>query len=588
MAYKALYRTYRPLSFSEVAGQKHIVKTLENALKTNKIAHAYLFCGPRGTGKTTMAKLFAKALNCEEGVGHQCNVCGNCLGINDGSHPDVIEIDAASNNGVEDVRDLIEKVKYSPIKGKYKVYIIDEVHMMSASAFNALLKTLEEPPTNVIFILATTEPHKVLPTIISRCQRYDFSKVEDQDIRARMKEILQAEHVEYDEQAIDLIISLADGGVRDALSMLDQVLAYSGNILKEDDILDLFGLAGSFEKRLLLNAIARGDTATVIEKFKAFVENGIDIRRLNSDLLDMLKDVLIYHRTKQPSLLLVLKEDEAIELAEAISLPYCLSMIDILVKTQSDFRLVSNMRSLFEITLLKLTTVSELVSVDELPLPTKKVERVKPTLEKKTETAPLKALSEEKVVEPEPVVAPIIEPVIVKDPEPIHVEEPVVEITPPQASTSPKVAIEVSNPTLAISGDMHHIDEDLMIQIMVSGNRNEKLKLVDNWHQLKAYKLDEKIGHLASLLSDAQPYVLSKEILVLSFYYENAANKVNIKANQAIIQQMVKPLIGRDIFVYALHNKEKVKVERMFRELQQLKRLPDAKNLVINLQGVKS
>lgn len=193
MTYKALYRTYRPSTFEEVAGQKHIVKTLQNALNTQKIAHAYLFTGPRGTGKTSMAKLVAKALNCEEGIGHQCNHCSNCLAINNGSHPDVIEIDAASNNGVDDVRDIIERVKYSPMKGRYKVYIIDEVHMMSASAFNALLKTLEEPPAHVIFILATTEPHKVLPTILSRCQRYDFTKVDEVSLEERMKEILLKE-----------------------------------------------------------------------------------------------------------------------------------------------------------------------------------------------------------------------------------------------------------------------------------------------------------------------------------------------------------------------------------------------------------
>ena len=190
MAYKALYRTYRPQTFEEVAGQKHIIKTLKNALATNKIAHAYLFCGPRGTGKTTMAKLFAKALNCEEGIGHQCNHCSNCIEVTEGSHPDVIEIDAASNNGVEQVRDLIDKVNYLPIKGRYKVYIIDEVHMMTTSAFNALLKTIEEPPAHVIFILATTEPHNIIPTILSRCQRYDFSKVSDGDIEERMATVL--------------------------------------------------------------------------------------------------------------------------------------------------------------------------------------------------------------------------------------------------------------------------------------------------------------------------------------------------------------------------------------------------------------
>ena len=578
MAYKALYRTYRPLTFSEVAGQRHIVKTLDNALKTNKIAHAYLFCGPRGTGKTTMAKLFAKALNCEEGLGHQCNQCSNCLGINDGSHPDVIEIDAASNNGVEDVRDLIEKVKYSPIKGKYKVYIIDEVHMMSASAFNALLKTLEEPPTNVIFILATTEPHKVLPTIISRCQRYDFSKVEDKDIRARIQDILVSEKVDYDDKAIDLIISLADGGVRDALSMLDQVLAYSGNILKETDILDLFGLAGSFEKRQLIEAIAIGDTAKVIEKFLAFVENGIDIRRLNSDLLDILKDVLIYHRTKQASLLMVLKEEEALALTSLIPLPFCLSMIDILVKAQSDFRLVANIRSLFEITLLKLTSLNDLEPMDNLPLPAKKEapvvakgERKAPVVEQPVPMSEKKVITDDVKVEPIKVEAPVENTPVTK-----------VEIVPIKDDM-----FDAVDPTLVNVGDMYQLEDELMIQIMVSGNRNEKLKLVDAWPRYKDLKLDEKLGLLAALLSDATPYVLTKDILVLSIYHENGAKKINIKANQHAVAQMIKPLLGREVFVYALHNKDRVRIERSFRELQQLKRLPDIKTIQIDLKGVR-
>ena len=225
MAYKALYRTYRPSTFDEVAGQEHIVRTLKNALATDKLAHAYLFAGPRGTGKTTMAKLLAKALNCDQGIGCQCNECKNCKAIIEGSHPDVLELDAASNNGVNEIRELIDKVKYGTILGRYKVYIIDEVHMLSDAAFNALLKTLEEPPEHVIFILATTDPLEILPTILSRCQRYDFSKVSDYDVKNRIRAVLEAENIPFNEEAVNLIVSLADGGMRDALSILDQVLA---------------------------------------------------------------------------------------------------------------------------------------------------------------------------------------------------------------------------------------------------------------------------------------------------------------------------------------------------------------------------
>ena len=263
MSYKALYRTYRPSTFEEVYGQQHIVKTLSNAIKENKIAHAYLFCGPRGTGKTSMARLFAKALNCEEGFGKQCNHCTNCTSITDGTHPDVIEIDAASNRGIDDIRDLINKVKYAPIRGKYKVYIIDEVHMMTSEAFNALLKTLEEPPANVVFILATTEPFKLMPTILSRVQRYDFSKVSDSNLLANLKRVCEKEGVTFEEEALKLITTLSDGGVRDSLSLLDQAIAYSGNELTTSVVQELFGLSTTEEK---LNIILKHIDLEVQEK----------------------------------------------------------------------------------------------------------------------------------------------------------------------------------------------------------------------------------------------------------------------------------------------------------------------------------
>ncbi len=286
MAYQVLYRTYRPAKFSEVVGQDYIVKTLTNAIRNNKIAHAYLFAGPRGTGKTSIAKLFAKAINCQDFKEEACDSCANCKAYLEGNHPDIIELDAASNNGVDDIRQIIEQVPYAPMLGKYKVYIIDEVHMLTTQAFNALLKTLEEPPAHVIFILATTDPQKVIPTVLSRCQRYNFSKINPYEIRKRTMEILQKEGIPYEEKAVEEIARMAEGGMRDALSLLEQCLSYNPDALNLEDVEHIFGLTSTPEEVDLYLRVHDQKVSDVIEKLRAMYIKGSDTKRLAVDLLE--------------------------------------------------------------------------------------------------------------------------------------------------------------------------------------------------------------------------------------------------------------------------------------------------------------
>ena len=310
MSYLSFYNKYRPQSFSEVVGQKVIVKTLKNSLKTKKISHAYLFCGPRGTGKTTMARLFAKSLNCEEGIGNQCLKCSSCQKIKDGNHPDVVEIDAASNSTVDSVRNLIENISYQPILSRYKVYIIDEVHNMSNSAFNALLKTLEEPPSFVIFILATTEPQKILPTILSRVQRYDFSKVSNEDIFLNLKRVLDMEKIPYEDEALKEISYLADGGVRDSLSLLEQAVSYCDKKVNLKDIYSLFGILSKKEKLTFISAIEKKDSVKIVSFLKEKYQRGVDLLRFHQDILKILKDIYIYNLTSDENLLEVLNKED--------------------------------------------------------------------------------------------------------------------------------------------------------------------------------------------------------------------------------------------------------------------------------------
>ncbi|QNQ84083.1 DNA polymerase III subunit gamma/tau [Lactobacillus sp. PV037] len=294
MAYQALYRKWRPRLFDDVVGQEAITDTLKNAIKRGKVSHAFLFGGPRGTGKTSCAKIFAKALNCTNlQDGEPCNECANCIAADQGAMNDIIEIDAASNNGVDEIRDIRDKVKYAPTQGKYKVYIIDEVHMLSMGAFNALLKTLEEPPEHVVFILATTELQKVPATIISRTQRYNFKRISQMDLIARMKVILKAENVSYDEKALKVIAQVADGGMRDSLSILDQILSYDQDQIKYEDTLKITGFAAQEKIETLFLQLMQTHTEDSLSLIKELLASGASSKNILNELIELSVQALL-------------------------------------------------------------------------------------------------------------------------------------------------------------------------------------------------------------------------------------------------------------------------------------------------------
>jgi DNA polymerase III, subunit gamma and tau len=546
MSYQAFYRTYRPQKFSEVVGQKAVIKTLRNALSENKIAHAYLFCGPRGTGKTTMARLFAKALNCEEGIGHECDVCQNCVAVKTGSHPDVFEIDAASNSGVDSVRDLIDQVRYQPILGRYKVYIIDEVHNMSSSAFNALLKTLEEPPANVVFILATTEPQKVLPTILSRVQRFDFTKVSDEDIISKMSEILEKENVTYEEGSLELIARLADGGVRDALSILDQVVSYSGDNISIEDINTLFGLLNVKDKLDFVRKIGSKDLASVINTAKDMYSRGIDIVKLHDDLIKIFKDLLVFGMTKDESLLTVLKPNEALQ--TLIKPKDIKRSLNILIDARREYRKVTNAFDHFELTLIKLC------SEEETPVISTVVNQSQNKLLVNGITSQVEntAKPETKIVE---------------------VKDDYVESVVKKKTVTNKVA-EVST-----IGPMLDISDDDVIQIMIQGSKPLKQSLMESWPKLKSPEALAEYGQYAVMLNACTPRIIGANVLVVETMFDAQAAKINLIANQEGLKNILSELFGVSPTCYAITPTEYIRLVQHYKNLQQARKLPDATKL---------
>ena len=371
MSYTALYRKWRPVSFEDVKGQDPIVQTLKNQITSERIGHAYLFCGTRGTGKTSIAKIFARAVNCEHPVdGSPCNECPTCRSIQSGSSMNVVEIDAASNNGVENIRDIREQVQYPPTEGRYRVYIIDEVHMLSIGAFNALLKTLEEPPSYVIFILATTEVHKIPITILSRCQRYDFKRISLETIANRLRELTQAEQIQVEDKALLYVAKAADGSLRDALSLLDQCVAFHyGKVLTYDNALEVLGAVDSGVFSQMFGAIVEGRTKDCICSLEEIVIQGRELGQFVTDFIWYMRNLLLIQSADDAEGLVDMSEENLKQLrsdAGKTDGTTLMRYIRIFSELSNQLRYASQKRVLVEVALIKLTRPSMEPNLDAI------------------------------------------------------------------------------------------------------------------------------------------------------------------------------------------------------------------------------
>ncbi|MEJ9312989.1 DNA polymerase III subunit gamma/tau [Priestia megaterium] len=531
MAYQALYRVYRPQSFNDVVGQQHIIKTLQNALVQEKFSHAYLFSGPRGTGKTTAAKILAKAVNCEKApIAEPCNECATCRGITDGSISDVIEIDAASNNGVDEIRDIRDKVKYAPSAVRYKVYIIDEVHMLSIGAFNALLKTLEEPPAHVIFILATTEPHKIPLTIISRCQRFDFKRISPEDIVYRMKEVLGSEELEVSEDALYEIAKASEGGMRDALSLLDQAISYSTEKVSLEDVLSITGAVSQSFIVKIVQAIFNKNIVEALDSVESLIKNGKDPARFVEDLIFYYRDVLLYQASEENAYLLekAAVNEEFKELSSKMDSAFIYKVIAELNQTQQEMKWSNHPRVLLEVALVKLAQSS---TNQESALPYQDILQKMNQME-----AELQQLKEKGI----------------------------------QLDHTAQ-AVQTEKKQTRQSRSQYKTPVGKVNEVLKNATRQNLETIKRSWAQvLDTLKQQNKASH-AALLSNSEPVASSDQSFILKFKYEihckmASENNNNVRDN---LENILYTLIGSKREMVAIPESEWDKVREEFLQGQQ-------------------
>ena len=586
MAYKTLYRVYRPHRFDEVAGQEHIITTLRHAVEENKIAHAYLFCGPRGTGKTTIAKLLAKAINCT-GNPKPCDECENCKEIASGNHPDVIEIDAASNNGVDEVRNLIDKVKYAPTQGKYKVYIIDEVHMMSTGAFNALLKTLEEPPAHVVFILATTEPHKILPTIISRCQRFDFMKLSLTEIVNRMKSVVEQENYICDDEALEMIAKLADGGMRDALSILEQCLAYNDQHLTVQDVNHIYGIVSLENKIDFIKVLLSKDMKKSLFILDEMKTNGIDIKRLTLDLVDILKDIIIYRNTSDSSILFVLSQYYLDMIVPYISCDEAFAFIDVLMDASEKYAKVINPAIYFELALLKMCNQVQSKNgelIDKVDIPqTESIQYVNETQEVNTEAMGeviemdkpiLQSQNNSNQVIYEDIDEQIGEPLIEEE---LILEESqdIIQEDIPTFEFEKQEDVEQS-----IDNDIK-VDRADIMNILVQARREILESIQERWPIIKRYLANLNTAKSAGMLCDGTAVAACPGGFIIAFEFQPAVNAVNYYKNYKQLSSFLTEILGQEYRFVAIQQDEWIQMRSQFIDLKKRGQLPEPHNLTL-------
>ncbi|MDE8330148.1 DNA polymerase III subunit gamma/tau [Erysipelothrix rhusiopathiae] len=538
MSYQSLYRKYRPAHLDEVVGQEHVVNVLKNSITKNKISHAYLFCGPRGTGKTSIAKLFARAVNCVNPDQVICGTCDNCLAVADGTHPDLIEIDAASNNGVDEIRGLIEKVKYTPILGKYKVYIIDEVHMLSQGAFNALLKTLEEPPSHVVFILATTEIHKVLPTIISRCQRYDFNRIGEVDIAKRLDYVLNNENVEAEQGVSKLIASLSGGGLRNALTILEQAIVLADDQITVNQIYDTNGIITDQDKINLFDSIREQQMEALVNQIAMMNEKSVNIDRLMMDLVSGLKDSIIYSHTKSDALV---NENSLMfihYLAETLQVHERLKVIEKLLSYTDKMKFSQNQSTYFEVAMVDVfnSFSNKNVNLNQRTEPTMTAEQIYRAENNIQPQKPKNSTQIEVIKKPEPVEESVP---FEEDKDIDSVEEEMVIET----QVLSEVSTEQTESFLTV---------DDVVRYMVTADKAIRIQDDASYQELDRYKVDLKWARASRLISGGKLVLSSHFFAVIALVNEAAVREVAEQRNQIELYNFSKVLFGDEKQILAI------------------------------------